>query len=78
MSKLRSTLAAAMVLAAVPVLAQRDVGPDPRPLTLDHWLLTLRCREQPTVEVRASCYAAAARLLEVAERRFRVRGPGTL
>ena len=78
MSKLRSTLAATMALAAVPVLAQRDVGPDPRLLTLDRWLLTLRCREQPTVEARASCYAAAAGLLEVAERRSRDRGPGAL
>lgn len=67
-----------MVLAAGPVVAQRGIGPDRRLLTLDHWLSTLRCREQPILEARASCYAAAARLLEVAERRSRDRGPGTL
>lgn len=36
---------------------------DPAPLTLDHWIAALRCRERPTIDARMACYGAAARLL---------------
>ena len=54
-------------------------SPSPRMESLDHWLGALRCRERPTMAMRAECYVAAARMRDATEKLLRgMDGPETV
>jgi hypothetical protein len=52
-------------------LAENIQPADPRVLTLDYWLERLQCRDQSSLDLRASCYAEAARQRNAADHKVR-------
>ena len=61
-----TVLAAALVLATPAATARAEVPAEL--LTLDHWLVQLRCREPAAFADRMACYQVAGRMLAAATR----------
>lgn len=64
-----TVLAAALVFSAPGATARAEVPAEL--LTLDHWIVALRCREPPALADRVACYQVAGRMLAAATRAAR-------